>query len=474
MNFLETDSHFQNQWYSEITEKVPDYTGYLSYEELEENSQQLSRDYPSTVRLLNAGKSEEGRPINALKIGNGRHNILIYGFPNPEEPLGGLVIDYLSEVLASNEKLLREMDCTWHFIKCIDPDGAKLTEGYLKGPLTPDNFAKNFYRTPNYLTGEMNFPFSYGEILDLNTPTKETLALIKIMNSMEFSFISSLHVMKFGEMTFAVSGPCPKIYSQLQHTAKENNIPLRKRFGDIVAPGIQLARYMTPAANYVRMTMQGLSPLQKVTGAFSFEYARMINPRLFMMIPECTTWYDPRCYDDPPSGSKLRETMDYVGGAFGKAARLVRDSYKEALPYLDPNSPFARMLGEVVEGMEHPVIGVVDPDPTIAKEELDLETTLSQKISTEARADIYRLFNVGASIRMIDWESERNHKGELKLRLIREKLQTEFDQYSSELDAKYDIRHYPLKNLVAMNLASLLVSIQYCKGISQPPEIFLN
>lgn len=424
--------------------------------------------------MLNAGESEEGRPINALKIGGGQHNILLYGFPNPEEPLGGLVIDYLAKVLAENERFLREMDCTWYLIKCIDPDGAKLTEGYLKGPLRPSIFARNFYRTPNYLTGEMNFPFRFGEILDLNTPTKETLALVRIMNGIEFSFISSLHVMKFGEMTFEVSRPCPELYPQLQQTARENGVALRKRFGDIVAPGIQLAHYMTPATNYVRMTMQGLSPLQKVTGAFSFEYARMINPGLFMMIPECTTWYDPRCYDDRPSGSKLNETMSYVKGAFSRASKLVRDSYNEARPYLDPNSPFVKMLREIVEGIERPTIGILDPDPIIREEELDFETMLSQKISTEARADIYRMFNIGASIRMIDRELERSREGGSKLRFIREKLQTESDQYSRDLDEKYDIRHYPLKNLVAMNLASLLVSIQYSKEISKPPEIFAS
>jgi len=465
-------STIDNLWYSEITEKIPDYSSYFSYDELEESSRSLAREYPSIVELQGAGESQEGRPISVLRIGKGRHNILLYGFPNPEEPLGGLVIDFLARELASNEDFLRKMDCTWYLIKCIDPDGAKLTEGYLKGPLTPSNFATNFYRTPNYLTGELNFPFRFGGILDLNTPTKETNALVKVMNGLEFHFISSLHVMKFGEMTFEVSRPCPEIYAQLQHTAQENNIPLRKRFGDIVAPGIQLAHYMTPAANYIRLSMQGRSPLQKVTGMFSFEYARLLNPRLFMMIPECTTWYDPRCYDDRPSGSTLRETMDYFKAVFGAASKMVKESYEKARPYLDRESPFSKMIEEVVEGTANPTISVLDPDPTILEEELGRETTLSQKISTEARADIYRMFNLGASIRMIDWQLARSNNDGPKLWTIRDDLQSEFEMYSSELNEKYDIRHYPLKNLVSVNLASLLVSIEYSKKLSDPPTIY--
>ncbi len=458
--------------FSEITDKVPSYSSYLSCEGLEQNSLALAREFPSTVEIIRAGASKEKRAINALRIGKGSHNILLYGFPNPEEPLGGLLIDYLSEVLVSNEKFLKEMDCTWYLIKCVDPDGARLNEGYLKGPLTPINFARNYYRTPNHLTGELNFPFRFGNILNLNNPLPETRALMGIMSGIEFRFISSLHVMKFGEMTFEVSRPCPEIYSQLQRTARENNIPLRKRFGDIVAPGIQFGHYMTPATNYVRMAASGLSPLQKVIGGFSFEFARIMNPRLFMMIPECTTWYDPRCYDDRPSGSNLRETMDYVRSAFGGAARLVNDCYREARPYLDPSSPYVEMLAEIVEGIMTPKIGVIDPDPTIKEEELDQETMLSQKISTEARADIYRMFNVGGALKMIELQLHTANENSPKLMQVREKLQVALEAYSNELNKKYDIRHYPLKNLVAMNLASLLVAIEYSKRTSEMPEIY--
>ena len=458
--------------FCEITSKVPSYSSYLSCEELDQNSLALAREFPSIVEIIRAGESREKRAINALRIGKGSNNILLYGFPNPEEPLGGLLLDYLSEALATNEKFLKETDCTWYLIKCVDPDGAKLNEGYLKGPLTPTNFAKNYYRTPNYLTGELNFPFRFGNILNLNNPVPETWALMRIMSGIEFRFISSLHVMKFGEMTFEVSRPCPEIYSQLQIIAKENNIPLRKRFGDIVAPGIQLANYMTPAANYVRMTMSGLSPLQKVTGGFSFEFARMMNPRLFMMIPECTTWFDPRCYNDRPSGSNLRETMDYVKDAFGKAARLVSECYREARPYLGPGSPFVAMLADIVEGITTPKIGVIDPDPTIKEEELDEETMLSQKISTEARADIYRMFNVGGALKMIELELSGANENSRKLMQVMEKFQMQFDAYSNELNKKYDIHHYPLKSLVAMNLASLLVAIEHSKRMNEMPEIY--
>ena len=459
--------------FADIIDKVPNYSYYLSYEELEDNSRALAHEHPSIVKLIEAGHSGDGRPINALRIGGGSHNVLLYGFPNPEEPLGGLVLDYLSNALASGEKFLQKMDCTWFLIKCVDPDGAKLTEGYLKGPLTPYNFSKNFYRTPNRLTGELNFPYRYGNALNLNTPMPETSALMNIISGINFDFVSSLHVMKFGEMTFEVCRPCPEIYSSIQRTAKENGIPLRKRLGDIVAPGIQLAYYMTPAANYIKMKMRGIQSLQKVTGGFSFEFARMLNPNVFMMIPECTTWFDPRCYDDRPSGSKLAETVDYVGRFFGVSRKLISDSFEKARPHLDPNSPFVQFLDEIVEDIRSPKIGVINPDPLIRKEELDTETMVSQKISTEGRADIYRMFNIGAFVKMIDYQILK-HGNNSSLAAIREKLQAILDDYNRQLETTYDVRHYPLGNLVTMNLSSLLIAIEYAKKTAVRPELYTN
>jgi hypothetical protein len=167
----------------------------------------MAENHPETVKRFEIGKSGNGEGIECLKIGGGNYKALVYGFPNPEEPLGGVLLEYFSKVLAEDEVLLKRLDYTWYIVKCIDPDGARLNEGYLKGPFTPLNFTKNYYRTPNSLTGEFNFPYRYGD-LDFNNPLPETKALMRIMDETTLDFISSLHNMKWGGITYEVPGPC--------------------------------------------------------------------------------------------------------------------------------------------------------------------------------------------------------------------------------------------------------------------------
>ena len=39
---------------------------------------------------------------------------------------------------------------TWYLVKCIDPDGTRLNEGWFKGPFSIENLARHYYRPPAY------------------------------------------------------------------------------------------------------------------------------------------------------------------------------------------------------------------------------------------------------------------------------------------------------------------------------------
>jgi hypothetical protein len=454
--------------FQEILDGVPDYREYLTYDELSSSSQRLAKENPKTVRLLKLGESRAGRPIDCLKIGEGKHHALIYGFPNPEEPVGGLLIDYFSQKLAESVSLLRELDYTWYFVKCIDPDGAKLNEGFLKGPLTPYNFAMNYYRTPEQLAGEENFPYRFGDI-DFNNPVPETKALMKIMDQTSLDFISGLHNMKWGGITYQVSDPCPRLYAPLQDAAKAYNIFLRKRLGTMLAQGIQLAGYFTPARNFAKAKAAGKGPLQQITGAYSFEYAQMMNPRVFMMIPECSVWFDPRCYDDKPSGQSWKEILDAASKVDNEANNFLVGVYEKAQPILRASSPFLEMINSIVREIKTPTINVLDPGPELGQKELEREATVAEKTETEGRADIYRLFNLGVMIRALDHELSHQGKGNAGLQTCRNDAMNKLEEWRKELNSKYDCRMHPIRNLVAMNLASTLYSAEYAKWKSQNP-----
>jgi hypothetical protein len=85
----------------------------------------------------------------------------------------------------------------------------------------------------------------------------ETVALMKILDQVPMTFVSSLHMMKCGGITYEVPEPCESIYPELWNVAKQFNVFPRKRLGTTYAPGIQYAAYLTPARGWVNSRTLG-------------------------------------------------------------------------------------------------------------------------------------------------------------------------------------------------------------------------
>ncbi|RLE69732.1 MAG: hypothetical protein DRJ43_03555, partial [Thermoprotei archaeon] len=115
---------------------VPEYSEFKTLDELNESTVKLAEENPDIVELIEAGYSRDGRKILALKIGEGSNVALLFGCPHPNEPVGTLMLEYLSKCLVDSESLREELDFTWLIVKVSDPDGLKLNEGWLKGPFT--------------------------------------------------------------------------------------------------------------------------------------------------------------------------------------------------------------------------------------------------------------------------------------------------------------------------------------------------
>jgi hypothetical protein len=265
--------------------------------------------------------------------------------------------------------------------------------------------------------------------------------------------------MKFGGITYEVPEPCPLLYPPLQEAAKDNGIYLRKRAGLMLAPGVQLAKYMTPATNYVEMKAAGKSPLEDVYGGYVLEYARLTNPQVFMMIPECCTWYDPRCLDDNPSTSTLSEVQVSASSKMKQTNQLISRTYHKIANQLNI-SPLQEMIKTVVDEIDNPKINVMDPDIEPTPRELKRRLSVGQKADTEGRTDTYRMFHVGATIRLIDYQISKSGSSQ-ELQNARDELNRAFDEYDKVLKSEYEVRHHSLQNLTRMNVASIFLAADY-------------
>ncbi len=209
----------------EILRDVPDYREFLTVDELNASSEALA-DEIDHVEFFRIGESTEGEPISALKIGEGSKNALLFGFPHPNEPIGSMTLEYISRRLAEDDGLWEEMGYTWYIVKCIDPDGARLNEGWFKGGFTPLKYALNYYRPPGKNQVEWTFPIDY-KTLHFHSPLPETQALMRLIDAHKPTFLYSLHNAGFCGVYWYLGEELPTLYPRLHDLARGHTVRSR-------------------------------------------------------------------------------------------------------------------------------------------------------------------------------------------------------------------------------------------------------
>lgn len=446
-----------------VLDAVPEWEKYLTVDQIHDETRRLADAYPA-VELMELGESTHGEPILGLKVGNGSYNALIHGFPNSEEPYGGNLLTYLAKALAENPGVTERLDYTWYLVPCSDPDAARRNEGFQSGDKSVLSFCLNYYRTPGSLTPEMCFPYRFGP-LDLDHPVPETRALMKVMDEVKLHFVSGLHMMKWGGISYMVPFECPELYGELQNAAERFDIFLRKRPGSMLAPGVMWAEYLTAARNYVRHYAAGDRNIEPLRGCQMWEYGQQYNPHLFIMIPECCKWYDPRMLDDRPSDTSIGEAFEYGDGKMREMEELVLTLWKRAEPELKHDSAFRGMMEENVAPLIHRYTNVSNPPFRFSDEFMKKKATVAQKIGIEGHDDLYRMFYLGALVRTLDAEYEKS--GNDRIEALREEAYDKLVEWDTFLHDHYEVIHHPLRNLVGMSIGALLSSAEYAKTLQR-------
>jgi hypothetical protein len=168
---------------SKLVDEIPVYDRFKEVDELEESSRSLALKYPDCVEWREIGCSSEGRPITSLIIGEGDQTVFMYGFTHPNEPIGSMTLDLLASKLAVSPELRRQFGFRFVLAKAIDVDGAKLNEGWFRGPFDLVTYAENYYRPPPNEQAEWTFPIDY-KTLHWHTPIPETKELVKIVDEL--------------------------------------------------------------------------------------------------------------------------------------------------------------------------------------------------------------------------------------------------------------------------------------------------
>ena len=226
----------------DILEQIPDYKEFYTVDELDERTKKLAEKYPECVTVKELGKSKCGRSIYCLKIGSGSKNALLYGAPHPNEPVGTMMLDALSQILAENMSFREVMDYTWYIVKVSDVDGLCLNEGWFKGPHTITHYQHHFFRPSFAQQVEWSFPIDYKNY-HFHQPTPETRCLMQLIEEIRPEFVYSLHNSGFGGCYWYLSKGTEELYRKIQKIPGKYEVPLRlgeaempycKQFADAV------------------------------------------------------------------------------------------------------------------------------------------------------------------------------------------------------------------------------------------------
>ncbi len=453
--------------FTRVMDGVPDYQAFKTVAELDAASAELAARYPDRVTLFEAGRSREGRPIQCLKIGRGRRRALLFGFPHPNEPIGSLMLDYLAERLAGDPELAAAYDLTWYIVKCADPDGAGLNEGWFKGPFTPLNYALHWYRPAGNQQVEWTFPIDY-KTLHFSSPIPETRALMRVIDEAKPDFVYSLHNAGFGGVYFYISGPSPELYRPFQDLARAEGLPLA-----LGEPEMPYAKKFADAIYEMPGTRDTYDYLAKFTGkdpaalvgagTSSVDYAKEANPGAFVLVCEMPYFYEARVDDTSASDMSRREAIlaclkrseeeyGFIGSLYEaeKAAGRIKleNSFRSALEY------FLTQAGPQREAQRQ----WAESSPDCAR-----PATVAEKFDNFEGREFYELLIMGLARRLFLAESEAaraagDGAAATALAAAAGKVEARLRVKAASLEAKLDYEVIPIRKLVRVQLGSALLA----------------
>jgi hypothetical protein len=443
-----------------LIKDIPDYTKFYTVDELDERSLELAKKYPDVVKCYKAGESRKGYPIYVLKIGDGSKNGLMFGCPHPNEPIGAMMLDYLSERLATDEALRTRLDYTWYFIKVIDVDGTKLNEGWFNDSTSIRKYAEDFYRPPAHEQIEWTFPIDY-KTLHFDSPLPETKVLMELIEEKKPEFMFSLHNAGFGGVYYYITEDSPDLYPIFEKLPSLVNLPLslgepEAPYLEAMAPAVYKLSSISQEYDYIEQNSEE-DPANIITaGTCSDEYADKIAGT-FTLVCEMPYYYDPRIEDLSDSDMTRKEArLKNV-----KRSMETNTTLKNIFDDIDKDiiakdSPFYSAVSHNLK-MMLPYLKVEENEINTNKE-LERTAKVSEVFDNLLVSQFYQGLMLGMFRRMIN---ENIDSGSEKIIQAKKKVDGMFDDHFNYLEGEFNYKAIPIKDLVTVQLLAGLNSADY-------------
>ncbi len=428
----------------QILSEVPAYTQFLTVAELSASSRELARRFPKLVTLQTIGTSLEGRPIELLTIGNGKRKALLLGTPHPNEPIGTLTLEFLSRRLCEDDDLREELAYTFLIIKCADPDGTILNEGWFKQPFSPLTYALNFYRPPAREQIEWSFPVHY-KTLHFTESCPETRAVMSVMETHRPTFLYSLHNAGFCGVYFYVSRPLPGLFPRLRRVVSSQGLAMHR--GEPEAPFIKAFEEgmfglfgVQERYDYLARNLEE-DPAASIDGGTSTDdYLKALTAG-FTLVCEVPYYFDPVLQDASPAGLSRREAM--LQGVF-RVDSIYHD-VREYFGIVGRGAPRDRLYRSVDDYVKRAPKQLAALKHEVEAPQYAREATRAEAFDSTVCRVFHHMLYLGEVYRLAVARGS-----EEVARIVRRRL----EDISSQIATQSDVQAVPLQKVVAVQVGA--------------------
>ncbi len=450
----------------QIANNIPDYPVFLTIDEMTASSHQLVADFPELASIRVVGKTRAGEPIELLTIKGGSEQVFVFGGPHPNEPIGCMTVEYLSRKLCEDDALRAELGYTWHFIKSIDSDGMRLNEGWFKGPFTPTNYARHYYRPEPAAQVEWTFPVDYKN-LHFHNPLPETEALMAVIDEIKPRFMYSLHNAGFGGVYYYVSRACEALYAPFHEIPGWFNLTL-----DLGEPESSNAVTLAPAIYKMLSVQDDYDYLEKLgienpaadmtSGNSSEAYARPYGT--FSLVVEMPYYDEPRVNDMTISNVTRREALLKKLDKGDELGEWMSSRLEKAKPYLTIQSA----VRSATEEFTRLAFGWRSHERKFVETNDEMLRLASQAelFSAEHLGYFYQFLILGMMARLFKAEVDAGNNHAIIAEIAAEAAQRVADD-GATFESELNYRALPIRGLVGVQVCTGLATAEYLRNTSR-------
>jgi hypothetical protein len=435
-------------------------TAFPPIDDLLESFDALAETSGGRLTKRRIGTSRLGEPIHEYVIGTGSRHHLVVGGVHPNEPIGFHTARVLAEHVLGDRDFFDRFDATWHLIPCIDPDGARLNEGWFADPGDRSHYARHFYRPAPQEQVEWSFPIAYKDAY-FDRPMPETQALMQLMVDTRPSLLVGLHNAELGGVYYYVSRELPGAVAALHAIPDALGLPLEAgepESADLVA--LAQAVYLSPLAtdHYDYIDGLGLDPTREVGGGGSADYAARFGT--LVLIAELPYWSHEDALDTRTSAVSYDDVLRSKADGLRQLGTTLSAALAAAEPHLGIESPFLRASRAFVPMM------TASGDAEAARAERPESRRPATVAEVFTNADLVRCFRLrfgGMLVRALEAEVVAG-VAPVPVRRAYAELRAAYDEWLAESDALEGLEVLPVERLVGVQYASTLAMAALLAG----------